>query len=37
MTEMTDLSSPLWQAFLLIAVVASLGTIVRWWFLNRRK
>jgi hypothetical protein len=37
MTGMTDLSSPMWQAFSLIAVVASLATIVRWWYINRRK
>lgn len=37
MTELTDLSSPLWQAFSLIAIVASLATILRWWYINRRK
>lgn len=37
MTEMTDLSSPLWQVFSLIAVLAALATMLRWWYVNRRK
>ena len=37
MTEMTDLSSPLWQVFSILAVSASLAMMVRWWYLNRRK
>jgi hypothetical protein len=37
MTELTDLSSPLWQVFSLIAVTAALATTLRWWWLNRRK
>ncbi len=34
---MTDLSSPLWQVFSILAVSASLAMMVRWWYLNRRK
>lgn len=37
MTEMTDLSSPLWQVVSLLAVSASLVVLLRWWYLNRRK
>ncbi|SHK24744.1 hypothetical protein SAMN05443637_10460 [Pseudonocardia thermophila] len=37
MTGLTDLSSPLWQGFALIAILASLATMLRWWYHNRRK